>query len=312
MSEPDLRLGYSKDLRSKGQQNRAIRHPMAMTRAIWLLILMVGCAQGQSITPTTTPTTNNAPSTGRTGSSEDDISPPRKLDGKIGLVRGVLKRLDPIHDQLIVRAFGGGDVRIAFDGQTQLFSESAGAKLSNIPAGTPVSVDTLIDNGKLFARSVRTGAPGSAELNGQIVRYDPSRSQLTLRDPVSPENVSVRVTAATQVINKGQSVSSAALSDGMLVRVWFSAAGHAASKVEILAEKGNSFTFAGRIVALDLRSHVLSLSNDSDQSLRELAFNSLDSNSLLMLKEGADVTVQAEFDGDKYMIRKVEVLSHNP
>jgi hypothetical protein len=44
--------------------------------------------------------------------------------GKVGLVRGVVKRLDPIHDQLLIHAFGGGDIRIAFDARTQLLPEN--------------------------------------------------------------------------------------------------------------------------------------------------------------------------------------------
>jgi hypothetical protein len=275
------------------------------------LIFAIGCAVSLAQAQSIVAVPSNDSGTARVPAN-DDISPPRKLDGKVGLVRGVVKRLDPIHDQLVIHAFGGGDVRIAFDGETKLLSENAGMHLTGIPVGTVVSVDTLIDNGKLFARSVRTGTSSSAELNGQVVRYDPARSQLTLRDPISPEGIPIRVTENTKVINKEQVVSLAALSDGTLVRVWFSAPEHTASRIEILAEKGSDFTFAGRIVALDLRTRVLSLSNDSDQSLRELAFSSLDNDSIPLLKEGADVTVQAEFDGDKYNIRKVTVLSHKP
>jgi hypothetical protein len=280
-----------------------------MIKSISILILAISCAQAQSIVPAPS---NNDSTTKASASIDDDISPPRKLDGKVGLVRGVVKNIDPIHDQLIIHAFGGRDVRIAFDGETKFLSQNSGMHLTSIPVGTVVSVDTLIDNGKLFARSVRTSTSSSAELNGQVVRYDSTRSQLTLRDPVSPESVSVRVGANTKVIDKGKVVSLETLSDGTLVRVWFSSTEHTASQIEILAERGSSFTFAGRIVALDLRTRVLSLSNDTDQSLRELAFSSLDSSSLPLLKEGADVTVQAEFDGDKYNIRKVTVLSHHP
>ncbi len=83
-------------------------------------------------------------------------------------------------------------------------------------------------------------------------------------------------------------------------------------RVEILAERGNSFTFEGRIVAVDLRSRVLSLSNDSDQSVRELAIGSLDTSNLSLLREGADVSIQAEFDGDRYNVRTVTLASPNP
>ena len=101
----------------------------------------------------------------------------------------------------------------------------------------------------------------------------------------------------------------------MLVHVWFSPAqsgGNSVNRVEILAERGNSFAFQGRIVAVDLRSRVLALSNDSDQSVRELAIGSLDADSLRLLREGVDVSIQAEFDGERYNVRSVSVVSRNP
>jgi hypothetical protein len=98
----------------------------------------------------------------------------------------------------------------------------------------------------------------------------------------------------------------------MLVQVWFSPAQNAANRIEILAERGNSFTFQGRIVAVDLRSRVVALSNDSDQSVHELTIGSLDSTSLDLLREGADVSIQAEFDGERYNARTVNLVSRNP
>jgi hypothetical protein len=230
----------------------------------------------------------------------------------VGLVRGVLKRLDPIHDQLWIHPFGGHDLRIAFDARTQLLSENAGAHLISLPAGSVVSVDTVIDNGKLFARSVRTGAANAVEMNGQIVRYDAAKSQLILRDPLSPKSVSLRITSSTMIVNRGQPASAQDLSAGMLVRVQFSSAKSVANNVEILAARGNSFTFEGRVVAVDLRARVLALSNDADQMVRELAIGSLDDASLRLLREGADVSIQAEFDGDRYNVRTVALVSHNP
>jgi len=96
------------------------------------------------------------------------------------------------------------------------------------------------------------------------------------------------------------------------VRVQFSPKQKAATNVEILAERGNSFTFAGRIVSVDLRSRVLALSNDTDQSIRELNIGSLDSARVGLLREGADVSIQAEFDGDRYNVRTVALVSSTP
>jgi hypothetical protein len=279
-----------------------------MANLLWGMILLVGCAQSQSTSPAASANRNaQAPPT---AASVDDM-PTTELAGQTGLVRGVLKKTDPIHDQLIVRAFGGGDIRINFDGRTQLLPD-AHARLTSLPAGSVVSVDTVIDHGKLFARSVRSGGDRRVEMSGQIVRYDPAKNELALRDPLSPQNVSLHVNANTKVVNKGQSVSATALSSGMLVRVWFTAAQNTANEIEILAERGGSFTFQGRVVSVDLRSRVVALSNDTDQSLRELSFNSLDPANVRLLHEGAEVNIQAEFDGDRYNVRTVTPLERNP
>jgi hypothetical protein len=278
-----------------------------MAKLIWTVILVAGWAHAQEAAPA--PADDGGPK--RAAASADSV-PSELPRGKVGLVRGVLKQFDLIHDQLLIRAFGGGEVRIAFDARTQLLHENMRTRLTSIPAGSVVSVDTVIDNGKLFARSVRRDRSNPVNLNGQVVRYDAGKSRLTVRDPMSPESVSLRITPSTTVTSRGQPSSLQALSPGTLVRVRFSPTQNAANSVEILAEPGNSFTFQGRVVAVDLRSRVLALSNDSDQSVRELAIGSLDPTSLRLLREGADVSIQAEFDGDRYNARSVTVVSRNP
>lgn len=278
-----------------------------MTLIFWTMILTIGCAQAQVATLAAPDARHQQ------AAAADDLSSARRADSKVDLVRGVLKRLDPIHDELLIHAFGGGDVRIAFDPRTQLLSDHTSTHLTSLPAASVVAVDTVIENGKLFALSVRTGPSDASELNGQVVRYDAAKSRLTLREPISPdESVSLRITPSTTVVNRGQPASAQALSPGMLVQVWFSPTQRAANRVEILAAPGTSFSFSGRIVAVDLRSHVLALSNDSDHSIRELAIGSLESSSLGFLREGADVSIQAEFDGDRYNVRSVTLVSPKP
>jgi hypothetical protein len=272
------------------------------------MIALIGFVQAQVAVP---PPSNDAGAQPK-AAGPDSRSSVRKPEEKIGLVRGVLKRVDPIHDQLWIHAFGGRDVRIAFDPRTQLLPANTKTPLTSIPAGSVVSVDTVIDGGKLFAISVRTGPPNAAELNGQILRYDAAKSRVILRDPMSPKSVALRITPSTVVVNRGQPASPQALSAGMLVQVWFSPAQNAANRIEILAERGNSFTFQGRIVAVDLRSRVVALSNDSDQSVHEVTIGSLDSTSIDLLREGADVSIQAEFDGERYNARTVNLVSRNP
>jgi hypothetical protein len=277
-----------------------------MLRFLGTLILLVSCAYAQSIVPA--PSTDTGKQ--KTVVSDDDLFPPHRLDGKVSLTRGVLKKIDPIHDQLIIQTFGGGNIRVGFDMQTKLLPE--GTQINSIRAGSVISADTVSEDGKIFARSVRVGTSGeAAELEGQVIRYDPTRSQLILHDPINPKTISLRVTPSTTVVKQGQTFSPQALSPDMLVRVWISTA-QIAKTVEILAERGHSYTFEGRVIAVDLRSHVLSLSNDTDQSLRELSFGTLDSGIRSLLREGADVTIEAEFDGNRYNVRNVTAAPQNP
>ncbi len=243
-----------------------------------------------------------------------DGLPSKELSGKVGLVRGVVKRLDPIHDQLVIHSFGGHDLRINFDPRTQILPANKAMLLTSMPAGSVVSVDTVMENGKLFARSVRTSPSGSiaVELSGQIVRYDPSKSELTLHDPLTPDSISLRITPSTVVVKGGEQSSPQALSEGMLVRVFFSPAEHAANNIEILAARGSVFTFQGRIISVDLHSRTVALLNETDQSVRDLTFGTLDPGTMHMLRESANVNIEAEFDGDRYNIRKVSPSAVTP
>ena len=275
-----------------------------------LVIVIGGLLQAQVAARTMSPTGPH--NVGPQPAATDGLPSEGSHSGKVSLVRGVLKRLDPVHDELLVRAFGGGDVRIAFDPQTQLLTENAHTRFTSLPLGSVVSVDTVMNGGKMFALSVRAGSFSTTELNGQVLRYDASKSQLALRDPMSPEGISLKITSSTVVVNHGKATSAQSLFPGTLVRVWFSGGQRSANRVEILAEPGNSFTFEGRIVAVDLRSRVLALSNDSDQSVRELAIDSLDATSLSLLRQDANVRIQAEFDGDRYKARTVSLVAVNP
>jgi Domain of unknown function (DUF5666) len=263
----------------------------------------------QAQSPAAPPSANS--DTTRKADSGDDLFPTHRHTGRVGMIRGVLKQVDPIYNQLVIHTFGDGDIRIALDGQTKFIAENGGTGSSNIPAGSVLSVDTVMDEGKLFAARVRLGTPSSAELNGQVVRYEPFKSELILRDPINPQNITVRVTSNTKIVNHNNTASARRLSQGMLVRVLYSGAEKVANEVDILAARGDLFTFEGRIIAVDLHSQVLSLSNSTDQSLRELAFSTLDANSVRLLREGALVSIQAEFDGTHYNVRAVSQVPEN-
>src|SRR5258707_767665 len=171
---------------------RLLRSTIFTSTILTSSILIGGCALGQaapqaaSLTPDNGSTSQNQ--TSQNQGSGPGLTPAELPRGKTSLVRGVLKRLDPVHDQLLIHAFGGGDVRVAFDPRTQMLAGNERTPFTSLPVGSVVSVDTVVDGGKLFAVSVRAGTTTASELNGQVVRYDATKSQLTLRNPMSPEN----------------------------------------------------------------------------------------------------------------------------
>lgn len=279
--------------------------------ALLLPIWIGGYALGQAAPP---PTAENTPSItlDQRELPSDGLTPDGLPRGKTSLVRGVLKRLDSVHDQLLIHAFGGGDVRVAFDPRTKMLAGDVRTTFNTIPVGSVVSVDTVMDGGKLFAVSVRAGSTAASELDGQVVRYDAAKSQITLRDPMNPENFSLKIAPSSVLLNQGKATSAQNLVAGTIVRAWFSGAQRTITKLEILAEPGHSFTFQGKVIAVDLRARVLSLSNETDDSIRELAIDSLNSDSLQLLKENANVRIVAEFDGERYKVRSLSLVTPNP
>lgn len=275
-----------------------------MLKVLCIISLATGLAFAQA---PAAPNVNNS-TTQRTNNLRE-LFPPMPLGDKIGLVRGTLKGIDPIFDQLVLQTFGDGELRIKFDQRTELLSSTAHATLTSLPAGSVLSIDTVTtQDGKLFARSVRSSASTYAELNGQVINYDASRSELTLRDPVSPEDVSLRLTPRTTIIRQGQTVPIGTLSPGMLVSVWALPVQNTVERIEILAKPGDSFTFAGKVIAVNLRAHMLSLLNESDQSLHELRFDALNNNDLVLLRVGNSVGITAEFDGSHYNVHSIAAV----
>ena len=282
-----------------------------MLNLVSALILSTAVARAQSAQPAASTPSSSSISEAQSGSAAD-IFPGANLDGRVSLLRGTLKRMDPVRNQLVLHTFGGGDLHIWFDPRTKLVAESGNSRWSALTVGQILSIDAVSHQGKLFARSVRTEQATSSEMSGQIVSYDATRSRLTLRDRMSPQQFSLKVLPSTVVTNGTQPSSMQGLQQGMLVHVWFTASDRSASHIEILAQPGNTYVFQGRVIALDLRSRMLSLSNDTDQSVRELSFAGLDDRNVSSLKEGIQVNIQARFDGDHYNILSVTPVSSNP
>jgi hypothetical protein len=230
--------------------------------------------------------------------------------GNASLVGGNIQRLDRVRDQITVQVFGGGKMKISFDTRTHIYHDGTVASASDLRQGDRVYVDTILDGPTVFARSIRLKTATSAgESQGTVMSYRADKGELEIRDLLSPKPLKIRITAETRLVNGAGAASASELAAGTLVAVKFNAqnGGDVAREVSVLAVPGASFTFAGRVTAIDLRLGLLVLTSSTDGKTYEIHLDSPDVKVDDSLRPAADVTVLARFDGNRYVARSVTV-----
>ncbi len=229
--------------------------------------------------------------------------------GKATLVGGTVERLDRVQDRLTLKVFGGGKMKVVFDPRTRIYRDGSPASAADLRPGDRVYVDTILDGSTVFARNIRlkSTAP-TGESQGVIVSY--RRSELVMRDQLSPHSVTVRLSPSTRIVKGDKTSSASELVPGTLIAVKFGAQQDGrdlAQEVSVLAVPGSSFTFAGEVISVDLRTGLLVLNSSTDRKTYEIyleqAAGTVDDN----LRQGAQVSVIARFDGDRYVARNVTV-----
>src|SRR5579863_1429313 len=254
--------------------------------------------------------------------SETSIDPasllpdlPSLPKAKASLIGGTIGRLDRVRDQITVQVFGGGKMKIEFDTRTHIFQNGAEASLSDLRQGDRVYIETILDDGAVFARSIRLKTSLTAgESQGIITSYRADKGEMQVRDALSPQTVKIRVTAQTRITEGDHSAPVSKLAPGTLVAVKFGPrqnGGEVAREVSVLAEPGAKFTFVGRVVTIDLRLGLLVLTSSVDHKTYEISVDpslpGVDEN----LRPAADVTVLTRFEGNKYVARSLTVDSQN-
>ncbi|HVI10569.1 MAG TPA: DUF5666 domain-containing protein [Candidatus Binatia bacterium] len=237
--------------------------------------------------------------------------PPVPPGAKASLIGGTIDRLDRVRDQLIVRPFGGGKMMIAFDPRTKIYRGTDLVEASALRKGDRVYVDTILDGDMIFAKNIRLKTAGSAgDGQGTVLNYRPGKGELVIRDSLSPQPLRVRVSSQTLIKHGERTSSTGELVPGTLVTVKFAAKENGvdvAREISILAVPGTSFTFAGRVEALDLRLGLLVIASSVDHKTYEIHLDPSLVDVEDMVRPGAEVTAVTNFDGSSYVARRLSV-----
>lgn len=257
------------------------------------------------------------PASGLEGVSGSRPDLPPMPQGRSTVIGGSIRAVDPVRDQLALDVFGGGQLKVLFDGRTQVYRDGLKTSLRDLRAGNQVSVETMLEGTTVFARSIHMLSElPEGECQGQVMNYNPDDHELTVRDVLSRDPVKLRVPAGISVVRRGQAANSAGLGSsdlirGTLISVKFrsDSKGHGvASEVAILATPGAAFVFVGSVASLDLHSGWLVLVDPRDDKRYDVFFDSRFPVSR-ELREGADVTVTTVFDGGRYVANTITVNS---
>ncbi|MBZ5681966.1 MAG: DUF5666 domain-containing protein [Acidobacteriia bacterium] len=226
------------------------------------------------------------------------------------LFGGTVETIDRVQDRLTMQVFGGGRMKVLFDTRTRIYRDGKAASVSDLRPGDRVHVDTILNGTTIFARNIRmnTNAP-VGESQGVVMNYRHDKGELLVRDQLSPEPLKVHISSATTIVQGDHAVPASQLAPGTLVALKFGAESESsiAREISVLALPGTSFTFTGQLTTLNLRTGLLVLTSATDHKTYEIYLDPsvvpVDDN----LRQGADVTVLARFDGDRYTAHTVTV-----
>jgi hypothetical protein len=233
--------------------------------------------------------------------------------GKTTLIGGYLEKIDPVRDQFTIHVFGARRMKILFDPRTRVYRDGKLTTPAALKTGERIYVDTMLEGTTIFARAIRFNLDSPAgEAQGSVVSYHADRDELLVRDALDREPLRINLTSSTRIGLGERQVDASELAPGTLVAVKFDSekdGRDVAREVSILAVPGGSFTFAGQVVAVDLRTGLLVLSSATDRKTYEIYFDPSTASVKDKLREGAEISVLARFDGDRYTAQNVTVNS---
>jgi hypothetical protein len=242
-----------------------------------------------------------------------DLLAPKPLQpSKLSLIGGTVKSIDQIRDNMTVRVYDAGTMKVKFDQRTHFYRDGKETTQLTVKKGDRVYLDTQLFEGKVFAKNVHVESGSrSADASGQIVSFNPNSGDMVVQDQLAGSTVRFRVDPQTTIKQGDAKTTASALRPGSLIAVKFSPRSRnagAAEEVSIIAAPGTSFTYFGRVTHLDLHAGLLAIENQADGKVYDIHFDSstrIPEN----LTVGSQVTAVAMFRGHDYVAQSVEVNS---
>ncbi len=308
-AKPASKLSRSMQDRPKESQRKNDMRYFRFLPLLCALLLQYAFAQQKPSTASATQADSAGvapPGTAVQNEADPLLDLPPLPKGQVSLVGGKVVGVDRVRNKVTVEAFGGKKMKFGFDERTHIYRDGRETTEVGIRKGDRVYVDAQLVGSTAFARNIRVmEKSGPADAQGQIVRYDASRGAIVLRDALSSEPATFRLSPDTVVRGKASSVSE--LREGALVSVTFtpdSGKEGIAREITVIARPGETFTFAGDVMHLDMRSGIIVVRNRSDGKSYEIQFDPASQGSS-NLAVGSEVTVAAEFNGTGYRARNV-------
>jgi hypothetical protein len=231
---------------------------------------------------------------------------------RITLVGGTIDAVDRVRDVFVLRTFGGGHMRILFDERTRVYLDRmTTGQRRDLQRGQRIHVDAVLDGTKVFAQSiyVLTQAP-AIDSYGQVESYKASTGELIVRDSSLATTVKVQLLSGTLVHYHEGLISPTDIHPGSLISITFQPQGNGrnvALTLSVLAEAGDTVTFSGRVVSLNMRASLVVLEDPRDQKMYEIYFGAPHVQGADGLREGTNVTISTSFDGTRYVAREFTI-----
>jgi hypothetical protein len=233
-------------------------------------------------------------------------SRPLSPQGRITLLGGTIDTIDRVRDEFTLRTFGSGHMRILFDERTRVYLDGMTAgRHSDLHHGQRVHLDAVLDDTKVFAQSIYVLAQApTIECDAQVESYKATTGDLVIRDSSLGAVIKVQLLPSTVVRRNDRLISRAEIHPKSLISIAFQpeTGGRAiALKVSVLAEPGDTVTFRGRVMHLDMRARLVVLEDPHDQKTYEIYFAPSHIQVTDGLHEGTNVTIATTFDGTRYV-----------